>query len=581
MPEAPPTTPDSPLTIPSIQPQEGFMATKTDLEKEQKERAAKYGIAVRDDGHVTKPSQYASVEDDDFADPVNYAYPMDTTAHAQAAVRYWGKQKDKSEYSEDEQKIIEARMKKLANAQGVEANFASSDDQGGPIGIQPRFLAFARNDTNRTGFADDDEPKKWREMGHKERESRLAQAAKIDPWQIQDVYDDSFVYRENDKPGNPGGLVKRSHSYQDGQITLGDPSPVIQSTDYEAVAKMAAYDLDPFDGATVHFDGDFVLRTGKVFEAGDYPDKGFFITEAELATAAANFSPVDNDLEHKRTILDGKLGRVQSVVAKGKELYATVAVPKWLHSLVGLDPIKTSLAWNRDKKRIVGNGLVLNPRIADAQLVAAFTAANQSTEGTHMPDTKKPSWFENLKAKFSKNELPDELKDFNPEAVAFNDDLPAKPDPKPASDTHTAEFAELQGLRVAQLQTHAEKFFSDALAAHKVFPAEKAALETQFKQAVQDDNAGTVCFAQDGTLNEGTRVKALRDGIAARVAYNLTSEQLADVNLVTLSANASANASEEDQPTGEGKKMSEARRKALLAKGDIKPKSKNRVTSNE
>jgi hypothetical protein len=41
-------------------------------------RAAKYGISIREDGHLTKPAQYADVPDDAFADPVNYAYPMDT-----------------------------------------------------------------------------------------------------------------------------------------------------------------------------------------------------------------------------------------------------------------------------------------------------------------------------------------------------------------------------------------------------------------------------------------------------------------------------------------------------------------------
>lgn len=59
-----------------------------------------------------------------------------------------------------------------------------------------------------------------------------------------------------------------------------------------------------------------------------------------------------------------------------KELFGTVKIPKWLDTIIGKDPLKTSLELARDTKTIVGNALVLNPRVHDAQLVAAFTAAN-------------------------------------------------------------------------------------------------------------------------------------------------------------------------------------------------------------
>jgi hypothetical protein len=411
----------------------------------------------------------------------------------------------------------------------------------------------------------------WKDMSFREREAAIATAAGIETYQIVDTDDDEVVYRD---PKDPSKLIKRDYAFLDDKITLGDATPVVAHTEYDECAEMAAFDLDPFDGEIVHFDGEMVLRTGKVFEAGDYPSHEISINESELADAAADFTPVDNDLEHKRTILDGKLGGIRSVVARGKELFATVAIPKWLNDLTGDQPIKTSLAWHRKTKRIVGNGLVLNPRIADAQLVAAFTAANTSTEGNNMPETKTPSWFERFKAHFSKNELPEELKDIDLSKVSFNDDPPAKdPEPKSAApETHTAEFAELQGLRAAQLTTQAQAFFSDALVAHKVFPAEKASLEAQFRQACLDDNAGVVCFSTDGSLNEGSRVKSLRDGIAARVSYNLTEEQLADANLVGLSADTTATASDEDTPTKEGKKVSAARRAKLLAAGEIKVK---------
>ncbi|HEU4988448.1 MAG TPA: hypothetical protein VFT41_01540, partial [Gemmatimonadaceae bacterium] len=44
--------------------------------------------------------------------------------------------------------------------------------------------------------------------------------------------------------------------------------------------------------------GGAVLRRGKIFEAGDYPDKAYAMTPEELWAAAEQFAPVPLDLEH-------------------------------------------------------------------------------------------------------------------------------------------------------------------------------------------------------------------------------------------------------------------------------------------
>jgi len=54
--------------------------------QEQEARSREYGIGVKEGGNVTKPSEFAGVPDDEFADPVNYRYPIDA-AHVMAA---WG-----------------------------------------------------------------------------------------------------------------------------------------------------------------------------------------------------------------------------------------------------------------------------------------------------------------------------------------------------------------------------------------------------------------------------------------------------------------------------------------------------------
>jgi hypothetical protein len=69
---------------------------KADLEKgraAQKARAAKYGIAILAQGHVTKPGKWSSVPDSKWGDPVNYRYPMPDKAHAANAASRFGQEK--------------------------------------------------------------------------------------------------------------------------------------------------------------------------------------------------------------------------------------------------------------------------------------------------------------------------------------------------------------------------------------------------------------------------------------------------------------------------------------------------------
>lgn len=125
---------------------------------------------------------------------------------------------------------------------------------------------------------------------------------------------------------------------------------------------------------------DLVVYEGKVFEAGDYPDKAFAIDEGELAEKALAFRGVDLDLEHSpfKDLLGHKLGRLEAVWNRGAEAIGRLRIPRWLHELAG-GKLQTSLSFNQDKN-IVGCALTLNPRIADAQVLAAFAAGDRATE---------------------------------------------------------------------------------------------------------------------------------------------------------------------------------------------------------
>lgn len=93
------------------------LATKgasEDDKKAQEARAKKYAIGIKEGGNVTKPGKYADLSDDDFADPTNYSYPIDTKPHADNAAARFGDPDNRSEYTKDEQAIID---KRIASAQ--------------------------------------------------------------------------------------------------------------------------------------------------------------------------------------------------------------------------------------------------------------------------------------------------------------------------------------------------------------------------------------------------------------------------------------------------------------------------------
>lgn len=101
-----------------------------DPKEAQKARSKKYGIAVREGGHVTKPSEWANVPDDQWLDPVNYDYPCPDAGQTAAAARYWGKPKDKAQYSEADQAIIDKRLTMMEKMHKMGEGMQAADSTG-------------------------------------------------------------------------------------------------------------------------------------------------------------------------------------------------------------------------------------------------------------------------------------------------------------------------------------------------------------------------------------------------------------------------------------------------------------------
>lgn len=380
---------------------------------------------------------------------------------------------------------------------------------------------------------------------------------------IRDCYADSVVYSvEKGNVTEPAGSLYYRRSYVVTSATDGNVS--VSLGKLETVAKKSEYaTVKAFSMAEFSAETDAVVFKGKVFEAGDYPDKGVSFTPAELQAIATQFSPVENDLEHRETILSGQLGKLQNVQAMdgGAWLYGEVALPKWLADLTAGQPIGTSLAFDANK-RIVGNALTLNPRIPGAQVAAAFAefvgkrnsmkdqddlqkvhdlavnlgASCGSAYTAHSPKEKKPMKIKDalsaILAKFSGGGNVDL------DAEIGVGDAPAtqtfsQPDPEV-----TRLNAELANVRTAQIGAEAKRFTDGLVAECRLLPAQADSVRTLFTAAARDDlAAGGAKFSHEtGEFTPGERTTALMAVFNNSPRHSLTKEQLAEAGAHTVFA---------------------------------------------
>ena len=283
-----------------------------------------------------------------------------------------------------------------------------------------------------------------------------------------------------------------------------------------------AVDAGQFSGSR----SETVLLSGKVFEIGEYPDRGFAIEAEEMDQAISEFAPVANDLEHSRLqdVLGNSLGELRKLWRVGRDVFGEVSVPRWLADLTG-NALKVSLAFNR-AKRVVGNALTLSPRVSDAEVVAAFSgrrhSAGDEDEIQRIHDLAVSqgakcgvgfSVREWLTGLFRKEDAPVTL-----------------------------------GLRPFDGGDVAARFAEDAVKAKKFLPCDKPYLQKAFAGALIADSAGR--FSE----GEGDCCGALRQMVEERPAHELSEELL-------------AGAAQGHLAPGNG--ISEERRNELLGKSDL------------
>ncbi len=118
-------------------------------------------------------------------------------------------------------------------------------------------------------------------------------------------------------------------------------------------------------------------RVARLLEAGDYPDKGLRVTEADLDGIVAQFAAefaaaapgVPVKVEHVDSPLD-PLGHVQRVWREGTALFGTLAFPDDLAAFLRRrGAAKLSVGLQRAPLALREVSLVLHPRVAGAVLM--------------------------------------------------------------------------------------------------------------------------------------------------------------------------------------------------------------------
>jgi hypothetical protein len=131
----------------------------------------------------------------------------------------------------------------------------------------------------------------------------------------------------------------------------------------------------------------WVDRNAKLFEAGEYPDKGISVTTEDLATIEQNFDlPVPVLIEHADSPL--QMGFLTSVTARGKELFGVLAMTKEADALLTASGATgLSVGLEKDLSKIREVSVVRNPRVKSARLFcespdfeAHFTDVDYSTQ---------------------------------------------------------------------------------------------------------------------------------------------------------------------------------------------------------
>lgn len=117
---------------------------------------------------------------------------------------------------------------------------------------------------------------------------------------------------------------------------------------------------------------ELIERDALLFRAGEYPDRGLTVTEADLdRLVAGTTAGVPIKIEHADTPLDGALGFIKGIYRKGTELFGKLSITKPAWDLMESSGAKNlSVGFLRDFSTLTEVSIVRKPRVAGAAIFA-------------------------------------------------------------------------------------------------------------------------------------------------------------------------------------------------------------------
>ena len=321
--------------------------------------------------------------------------------------------------------------------------------------------------------------------------------------------------------------------------------------------------------STVRVSGGNVFKKGKIFQCGDYPDKGINVEVQAFRDANKTFAPVPINSEHWASVFDGKLGDLIAIeTADDGTVFGLLSVPKALSDLLGDTeewPVSIELS---PSFAVVGLALAKFPRVTDAAVFSALGVKPPEKR----EENRKMSLKSVLKQVFTRaiDELPEDAEGNTGATVTtaktevkdFSAELAAETEARKKAEDELAAMRTAQNEQAAKAETaniaRAGKAFADEMVAdRRVLPAQAEAVALQYGLALRADNEGKACFSDDNKPVEGANVKALRDMFKATPQHQWTADLMGAPQFKAMSGNS----------TDEG--MSAARKAELMGKSSL------------
>lgn len=326
------------------------------------------------------------------------------------------------------------------------------------------------------------------------------------PW-VKEVFKDTAIFQAD------GKMYSIGWTWKDGAVALGDDKTEVVMNYVPAPVTLPS--LPSFFSVDKEIEKD-----AKLFETGDYPDKGVNVTEADLDNIVKNFKEAPFKLDHNNSVLDGTFGKLKSVYKKGTELWGKLGLNPHLVALAEkAGAKKLSIAIDKAKTTISEVSLVTAPRVATAQMFASDTICFDAIDiSSLMPREDLITTFAELLTAMNhkENEVKTNMPDTQVDTKATKPDVDFSAEIKARDEKIAATEKQIADLRFDLLSQSVDVKLKDLKEAGKIVPASE-----QFAKDILLHGDNTIKFS-DGEASVACRFEKFLEAQPSVVNFSET-----------------------------------------------------------